>query len=207
LRQTFAETVDVYYDVAKQILKKDAVTDEERKCAKTVLLALFYGSGNQVVAKQLKVSLKRAAEFTSLLSQQYPEVSQWKQGVIARAREDGYCETISRRRRILPNINSTHAADRAESERQCVNTIVQGSAADVMKKAMLLCDEKCRNAALLLSVHDELIFEADISHADEVASVMQDAMLQVGKDDRVGYNLSVPLAVHVKRGPSWGEMR
>lgn len=209
LQGTFVDmAADVYAEVAKQILGKQDIAADERSAAKTVLLALFYGSGNHVVAKQLKVTPKRAGEFTQLLLKTYPEVVSWKNAVVARAKSDGYCETISRRRRMLPNLNSPDHSARAEAERQCVNTIVQGSAADLLKKAMLLCDDKLKAfpAQLVLSVHDELIFETATSCVEDVTRIMHESMLQVGRDATVGYMLSVPLAVHIKRGPSWGEM-
>ncbi|MFO7774452.1 MAG: DNA polymerase, partial [Candidatus Hydrogenedentota bacterium] len=142
-----------------------------------------------------------ASRFINQYFAEYPGVKQWLDSTIERAKEWGYVTTLLGRRRYVPELQHANAATRAGAERAAINTPVQGSAADIIKLAMLRADPLLRgkNARMLVQVHDELLVEAPEKEAEEVGETMRAVM-----EDAV--ELDVPLLVEVGAGSSWEEL-
>ncbi|TVQ20442.1 MAG: DNA polymerase I [Spirochaetaceae bacterium] len=205
LKKAFAEGVDVHRHTGALIFGVDAgeVTAQQRRIAKTINFGVMYGMSAFRLARELQISRTEAAGFIEAYFATYSRIKAFIDETVARAEACGYVETILGRRRYLANIASRNQTVKSASERVAVNTPIQGSGADIMKRAMIelssrLADHnlKCR---MLLQVHDELILECPVDEADEVASMLREAMTGV-------VSLSVPLGVSVERGASWGEM-
>lgn len=155
------------------------------------------------LGRELNMSEEEAQSFIALYNQRFPGVASWREQVIFQAHERGYVETILGRRRPLPNINAQRRDLREFSERAAVNTPVQGSAADVIKLAMLALEryikERGLQSRMLIQVHDEILLEGPSdelqAHGDAFRKIMEQAM-----------ELKVPLAVHSKTGRNWREM-
>ncbi|MFZ5627337.1 MAG: DNA polymerase, partial [Bacillota bacterium] len=155
------------------------------------------------LARDLKISRTEARAYIESYFRQYPGVKDYINQTIARAKEQGYVTTLLGRRRYLPDLSSNNRNVRAFGERTAVNTPIQGTAADIMKVAMLKADAALQKAGLkarmLLQVHDELIFDVPAEEVREVARVLREAM-----DTAV--QLTVPLEVEVKAGDNWYDM-
>ena len=156
------------------------------------------------LAKDLGISRTQASDFIDMYFHTYSSVSSFMTNVISQAEEKGYVETISGRRRPMLNINSKNKIEKSAAERIAKNTPIQGSAADIVKMAMLSVSQALKEtnspAKLLLQVHDELIFECpdDQTTIDQTISLIRDKMENAVK-------LSVPLRVSVEYGKNWGE--
>ena len=162
----------------------------------------MYGKGSYSLSKDLGISVKEADRFLKTYLDTFPRVDGYMQDCIAHAKENGYVETLFGRRRPLPELSSSNFQVRSSGERMARNTPIQGTAADIIKLAMVhvwqrLRDEKLE-ARLLLQVHDELIVEAPESEAEQVSRILQEEMEHV-----VQY--SVPLTAEVGRGKTWLE--
>jgi len=181
----------------------EAVPAELRRRAKAVNFGILYGMGSFGLAQSVGFSRGEARDFIAAYFARFPQVKQYIADSVAKARVDGFVTTLLGRRRLLPDLKSPHPAMRAAAERIAINAPLQGSAADLIKLAMVhiaqRIDEQRLPAQLLLQVHDELIFEVDPTANDEmreeVRRAMEDAM-----------TLRVPLVVDFKTGPSWGDM-
>ena len=195
-----ARTAALVYD-----LPPDQVSPDQRRNAKTINFGLIYGMGAQKLAQELKVSTTQAKDFIARYFERLQGLKEFYEGVEASARKHGFVTTLGGRRRLLPDINSASGQAAALARRQAINTVIQGSAADIIKLAMLAVarDERLRelDARLLLQVHDELLLEVPADAAEEagalVARLMQD-VCPAGKE------LSVPLLVDWGTGHDWG---
>lgn len=195
-----ARTAALVYD-----LPPDQVSPDQRRNAKTINFGLIYGMGAQKLAQELKISTAQAKEFIARYFERLQGLKEFYEGVEASARKHGFVTTLGGRRRLLPDINSASGQAAALARRQAINTVIQGSAADIIKLAMLAVarDERLRelDARLLLQVHDELLLEVPADAAEEagalVARLMQD-VCPAGKE------LSVPLLVDWGTGHDWG---
>ncbi|MFZ9889207.1 MAG: DNA polymerase, partial [Myxococcota bacterium] len=202
----FTHGVDVHQQTAAELfgLPPEAVSREQRTIGKTVNFATLYGQGATALSQQLGVSRIEAKQYIDRYFQLYAGVASWTEGVVAEAYGLGYVTTLLGRRRYLPLLSSRSVVERQAGERMAANTIIQGSAADLCKLAMLqLADElyeRALPARLLLQVHDELVLEAPQEVAPDVASLLRDVMEGVGA-------LQVPLVVDVGMGPSWAEAK
>ena len=173
-----------------------------RRTAKTINFGVMYGMSAFRLSNELGIPRGQAQGFIEKYFATYAGISQFKESMISQAEEKGFVETLMGRRRYIPAINSRNKLEKSGAERIAVNTPIQGSAADIVKKAMLdvtalLKKESC-SAQLLLQVHDELIFECDQSDADTAATLIRQAMESV-------VELRVPLKVSVEIGPRWGD--
>ena len=186
-------------------VEASAVTPDQRRGAKTINFGLIYGMGERKLAQELGIGLAEARGFMERYFAHFSHIKEFYDDVENRARELGYVTTLAGRRRPLPDMRSQSAASRAQAERQAVNTLIQGSAADIIKLAMLAVhgDEELRglSARLILQVHDELVVEAPEAHAEAVGRRVAQLMTSCLADDT---ELSVPLAVDWGCGPSWG---
>ena len=195
-----ARTAALVYD-----LPSDQVSPDQRRNAKTINFGLIYGMGAQKLAQELKISTTQAKDFIARYFERLQGLKEFYEGVEASARKHGFVTTLGGRRRLLPDINSASGQAAALARRQAINTVIQGSAADIIKLAMLAVarDERLRelDARLLLQVHDELLLEVPADAAEEagalVARLMQD-VCPAGKE------LSVPLLVDWGTGHDWG---
>jgi len=205
LRKAFTDGADVHSRTAALILGKaeDEVSPQERRAAKTINFGVIYGMGAFRLAQELGIPRAEAQKFIDAYFTRYAGVAAFIRNTVEATKRDGYVSTILGRRRPVPLINSRNANERQSAERIAVNTPIQGSAADIMKQAMLKVDtvirERFPEARLLLQVHDELILEAPEALAPAVAVAVEEAMAGA-------HTLSLPLRVGVELARNWGGM-
>jgi DNA polymerase-1 len=202
LLDAFAAGDDIHARTAGILFDTAEVTADERRKAKTINFGLLYGMGPQKLGRELGISLKEAKEFIEVYFSKLARVRQFYEEIEEGAKSLGYVTTLAGRRRMLPEINSRNVNLAQQARRMAINTVVQGSAADIIKKAMLEVD-KSRvigelGASLILQIHDELLLEAPQANAREVGETVAGIMGSV-------YRLSVPLAVDWGVGADWGE--
>ena len=204
MQQAFLHGADIHRSTAAKIyhIPESEVTPQLRSASKAINFGIMYGKGAYSLSKDLDVPVKEADNFLKTYLATFPKVDGYMQDCIAHAKEKGYVETLFGRRRALPELASSNFQVRASGERMARNTPIQGTAADIIKLAMVhvwqrLRDEKLE-ARLLLQVHDELIVEAPEAEVEEVKRVLREEMEQV-----VQY--SVPLTTDVGTGKTWLE--
>ena len=205
LREAFRQDRDIHRFVAAQVngVPEPQVTDQMRQRAKAVNFGIIYGQSPYGLSRQIGVPLQEAEQFIEDYFQRYPRVKSFIGATIAQARRDGYVRTLAGRRRPVPGIRSSGAI-RSAAERIAVNTVIQGSAADLIKMAMIGISRQLRRvsprSAMLLQIHDELLFEvpqAEVEPARQcVARIMSGAM-----------ELSVPLKVEIAIGKNWEQTK
>ncbi|MEK7316434.1 MAG: DNA polymerase I [Candidatus Eisenbacteria bacterium] len=204
LSEAFRIGGDVHTATAARLfgVGAEAVTPAQRSQAKTVNFGILYGMGAARLARELSLSRSLASAFIDEYKKTHAGVAKYMEQMLASARERGYAETMLHRRRPLPGLRDTHEGRRAEAERAAINTPIQGSAADLIKVAMVKIDaflsEKGLRSRLILQVHDELLFETDESEIDVLSPLVKEAMEHA-------LPLRVPLVVHEGRGRSWAE--
>jgi DNA polymerase-1 len=200
----FARGVDVHSETAAGLfdIPPEAITREMRTIAKAVNFGIIYGQSAFGLAQTQRISRAEAADYIKRYKVRFPEIEDYRQRTLAAAAEHGYVETLMGRKRPVPDLTSGNFAARAAAERVAVNTPVQGSAADLIKKAMLTVDARLRSEypgqLLLLQVHDELLLEVDTDRAEEVGEMVRHEMCSAMK-------LSVPLVVDLGTGHNWDE--
>jgi DNA polymerase-1 len=203
LLAAFRDGTDVHARTAALIfgVGEDKVNPEQRRMAKTINFGVMYGMSAFRLSNELGISRTDAANFITAYFNTYSGVRRFIEELIRKTENCGYVSTILGRRRYIPAINSRNKTEKAAAERIAVNTPIQGSAADIVKTAMLLLDkrliEEKSNARLLLQVHDELILECPKDAAAKTAELVKTEMEQAVK-------LSVPLRVSVETGNRWG---
>jgi len=203
LREAFEKDMDIHRDTASRIfgVTADLVTAEMRRQAKAVNFGVIYGISPFGLARNTGISQSDASRFIESYFEQYPGVAEWIDGTLRKARAAGYVTTVLNRRRYIPDINSSEVVPRKAAERVAMNTPVQGSAADIIKLAMLRLDRELatRRSRLLLQVHDELLVESPTDEAEATAGLVKDVM-------EGALRLSVPLKVDVGIGQNWAEI-
>ncbi len=204
LISAFLEGVDVHRKTASLIfgVSDDDVTPDMRRVAKTINFGVMYGMSAFRLANELRIPRGQAAQFINTYFETYAGVAEFMNETKARARETGYVETLMGRRRYIRGITSRNKLEQSGAERIAVNTPIQGSAADIVKTAMLRVDAALRKENLatrmLLQVHDELILESPVHETAQVRELVKREMEAV-------MELAVPLRVSVESGQSWGE--
>ncbi|MDD6308037.1 MAG: DNA polymerase I [Clostridia bacterium] len=202
MQEAFLHGEDIHTHTASEIfgVPECMVTPEMRSRAKTINFGIVYGMGDFTLAGSLGVSRKEAHAYIESYMETYSGVRAFMQKSIETARENGYVKTILNRRRYIPEITSTNYNVRAFGERVAMNAPIQGSAADIIKLAMLrvaaALKEKAPRSRLILQVHDELIVEA---HAEELSTVQ----ILMRREMENAYALSVPMTVDIGTGESW----
>ncbi len=202
--KAFQEGKDIHTETAAKIfgVSPEQVTKEMRYKAKTANFAIIYGSSAFGLAQNLGISRKEAKELIDGYFKTYPKVKEYIQNIIEQARENEYVETIMGRRRYLPDINSHNHVVRANAERNAINTPIQGSAADIIKLAMINIFKEFNSQGLkskmIIQVHDELVFDVLKDEQDIVKQIIKDKMENAVK-------LSVPLIIDMGEGKSWFE--
>jgi len=202
LRAAFAADQDIHRFVASQIydVPLDQVTSEMRSRCKTVNFGIIYGQGALGLARNIGMSPAEAKQFIAEYFARYGSIRAFIDECIAKAKRTGYAETILGRRRRIADIKSNNPGFRAQAERLAVNTVIQGSAADLIKVAMVTIHRRIKTEQLpirmILQVHDELVFEVPVAEAEKHAKWIADEMTNAIRFD-------VPLKVDTKCGPSW----
>jgi DNA polymerase-1 len=204
LQAAFRDGADVHRRTAALIngLDEERVTAAMRSAAKAINFGVIYGMGARALARQIGVKVSEASAFIATYFDTYPGVRGFIEETRDRARRDGYVTTLLGRRRLLPDINSENHRLRSFQERVAVNTPIQGTAADLIKLAMLRVqadlDERDLDALLLLQVHDELVLEVPRDEVPEVTALVRAGMEGVR-------DLAVPLVVDIHTGADWAE--
>ncbi|XP_078050006.1 DNA polymerase theta [Augochlora pura] len=230
LCDTMRKPGDIFKNIAAtwNHVSEDQVDDKMRQHTKQLCYGMIYGMGVKTLAENLSVDEVKAKKFLESFMAAYPGISKWLTSVQEEARANGYVTTILERRRTISGLASSDLAEKGQAERQAVNTKVQGSAADIAKKAMVNIEERIRfefptSAAimpivnstrklrsnsrvtlqrggfLVLQLHDELLYEVNINDLRQVATIVKESMEQVCQ-------LAVPLPVKLKVGPAWGDL-
>ncbi len=200
----FAEGLDVHSATAAEVFGVDInqVSGDQRRKAKAINFGLIYGMSAFGLGKQLGLGRNEAQEYIDLYFDRYPGVADYMARTRSLAHEKGYVETLRGRRLYLPEINARNRQRQQAAERTAINAPMQGTAADMIKLAMLAVDEWLDEdqvpARMIMQVHDELVFEADASAIEEVCARVSDLMSRVGL-------LDVPLVVDVGVGNNWDE--
>ena len=200
LLRAFQLGQDIHQATAAEVMgiALDEVTPDQRRQAKAINFGLLYGMSSFGLSKQLKLSRQESQAYINQYFTRYPGVYEYMQNTRKLASEQGFVETLMGRRLYTPDVNARNGMVRQAAERAAINAPLQGSAADIIKKAMIAVDAMLpkEHAILLLQVHDELVFEVDEAMADslsaQIAQVMQDVI-----------HIDVPLLVEVGQGKNW----
>ncbi|TNF28836.1 MAG: DNA polymerase I, partial [Deltaproteobacteria bacterium] len=198
----FKHGVDIHAATAAKVfgVSVDEVTREQRSAAKAVNFGIIYGQSAFGLSQNLGISRTEAKQIIDSYFEQYHTIKGYMDQAIADAREKGYVQTIMKRRRYLKDINSANAVVRGFAERNAINAPIQGSAADIIKVAMInvknRMDKEIKHSKLLLQVHDELVFDVHKSEVEKMHKLVQEEMEGAVK-------LAVPLAVEVETGQNW----
>jgi DNA polymerase-1 len=198
----FSSGADIHRETAAIIfgIPVDAVTPEMRARAKTINFATIYGQGAHALSRQLRISTQEARDFIATYFERFKGVRQYLDGMVAFARDHGYVETIFHRRRYIPELKEKNFNIRAFGERVATNAPIQGSAADLIKIAMIRIHHRLKKEGLesqmILQVHDELVFEAPETEVGHVSELVREEMEGAA-------TLSVPLVVDLGVGSNW----
>ena len=206
LIEAFKNNEDIHTKTAMDIFKVPSlgVTKNMRRQAKAVNFGILYGISSYGLSEDLGIPVKEAKEFINKYFETYPGVKDYMNKEIADATKDGYVKTIMNRKRIIEELNSSNYNVRSMCERMALNTPIQGSASDILKKAMVeiydVFEKNNMKSKMLLQVHDELIFNVYNDEIDRVKKIVHDIMTNV-------FELSVPLEVDIETGNNWYEAK
>jgi DNA polymerase I len=204
LVNAFSSGQDVHKATAAEVfgVAVSEVSSDQRRAAKAINFGLMYGMSAFGLAKQLGIGRGEAQDYIALYFSRYPGVREFMERIRAKAREDGFVETVFGRRLYLQEISSRNQAQRAGAERAAINAPMQGTAADIIKRAMISVDawlsEVPTQALMLLQVHDELVFECDESFSTQLIAAVKPRMESSAE-------LRVPLVVDIGLGKNWDE--
>ena len=205
LKGAFLAGEDVHKATAAKIFKvfPEMVTSQQRRAAKTINFGIMYGMSAFRLSKDLRIPRTDAKKFIDVYFEEYSGVRDFIERVKVQAREDGYVKTAMGHIRFIPEMKSSNKAVLAGAERIAVNTIIQGTAAEIMKLAMISTSKAIKDKGLsskiLLQVHDEMIFEVPFEEVEQMTNLVRSCMENA-------YKLSIPLKVGLETGSSWGEM-
>lgn len=205
LSSAFAAAADIHKATAMEVfsLSKDEVTADFRRKAKTINFGIIYGISAFGLAERLNISRTEAKEFIEKYFQRFPEIKQYMEDIVNECKKTGYVSTLSGRKLYFPNITNKNAMLRSFTERAVINAPLQGSAADIIKIAMLNIEKQLTQkqlaAKLILQVHDELIYEVKEEQAEQVLTIVKNSMEKA-------YKLSIPLTVDANIGNNWHEI-
>ncbi len=207
LKAAFIEGQDIHASTAMRVFgveKEEDVDANLRRQAKAVNFGIVYGISDYGLSQNLGISRKDAQSFIDTYFEKYPGVKEYMEAVVREAKDSGYVETLYHRRRYLPDINARNFNIRSFAERTAINTPIQGTAADILKIAMIEIDKKLKKekmeATMLLQVHDELVFEAPKSEINRLQKLVETTMAEAVK-------LSVPLKADSSVGNNWYEAK
>ncbi len=210
LKKAFRNNQDIHSITASQVfgLSVDKVSEDLRRKAKTINFGIIYGITQYGLAKQISVSNQEAQDFINEYFKKFPEIKDYMHNTIKFCRKNGYVNNIFGRRIHLKSINDKNFSVRSFQERAAINAPIQGSAADIIRLAMIEIDkisdiEKKISAKMLLQIHDELVFESSIKDQKNNEKLIKKAMTSVSSSDY--HMFSIPLEVSVNSGYNWGE--
>ena len=202
----FKDGVDIHTQTASKVFHTDLdkVTKRQRSEAKAVNFGIIYGISDYGLSQNLNIPRKEAKEYIDNYMASYPSIKEYMDSIVEKAKEDGYVETLFKRRRYVPEINSRNFNVRSFGQRVALNTPIQGTAADIIKIAMIETDKNLKKAGLdakiVLQIHDEIILEADESSKDEAIKILRESMENAA-------DLEVPLIVDIDTGVSMYESK
>ena len=202
--EAFRKDRDIHARTASEIVAGVGVevTPAMRSIAKAINFGIIYGMGAKKLSEELGIDLKTAKAYIAAYYERYQGVARYRDDMIAMAREKGYVTTLINRRRYLPDINHANSRIRSEAERMAVNTPIQGTAADLIKQAMINIHDRMKGenyrSKMLLQVHDELVFEVPEDELERLIPMVREEMEGV-------YPLNVPLKVDINQGKNWDE--
>jgi DNA polymerase-1 len=205
LLKAFKEGLDIHAFTASLVfgVKEKEVTSEMRSMAKTVNFGIVYGMSPYGLSQSLNIGVDKAKEFIDAYFERYPDVRQYLEGLMEEARQKGFVTTILGRRRYIPEINNPDMRIRQFAERTAINAPIQGSAADVIKVAMIAINEKLTNGGMktrmTMQVHDELVFDVPKAELGKAKEIVKKGMEEIIK-------LNVPVEAHIEVGSNWLEM-
>jgi len=200
----FASDKDIHQATASEVFGSplESVTSDQRRSAKAINFGLIYGMSAFGLAKQLGIPRNAAQEYIDLYFARYPGVKRYMEETRTQAKAQGYVETVFGRRLYLSDINARNKQFQQAAERAAINAPMQGTAADIIKRAMIAVDSWCgngdRGARIIMQVHDELVLEVEASKLAEVTDAVRERMMGAA-------DLRVPLKVDVGSGPNWDE--
>ena len=207
MRQAFIDDEDIHSATARRVFglpEEEPITSNHRRQAKAVNFGIVYGISDYGLSQNLNITRKEAKTFIDTYFDKYPGVAEYMKEIVKQAKEDGYVTTLFNRRRYLPDIHSSNFNIRSFAERTAMNSPIQGSAADIIKIAMIRLDEAITKenlqAKLLLQVHDELILEAPAEEMARLAELVPEVM-------EGAVELAVPLKVEANQGENWYELK
>ena len=206
LERVFVNGEDIHTEAAMAVLgkKENEVTREDRRIAKIINFGIMYGISPYGLAQQLKIEPKAAREIIDKYFERFPKVKEWVGNTLRDAYEKGFVTTLGGFKRYVLELRSNNQTVRKLGERIAVNSPIQGTAADIIKKAMVEIDKKLKSGnfktKMILQVHDELVFEVLEKELNEVAKMVKNTM-------ETCFKLDVPLVVELKAGKNWGQMQ
>ena len=208
LKKAFKNNQDIHSLTASQVfnLPLNRISEEQRRKAKAINFGIIYGITQYGLAKQISVSNEEAQEFINSYFKKFPEIKDYMQATVKSCRKYGYVSNIFGRRIHLRGINDKNFSVRSFQERAAINAPIQGSAADIIRLAMIKIDnilEEKQKAKMLLQIHDELIFECLKKDENTVKKLIKDAMVSVSSSEH--HMFSIPLEVSINSGNNWGE--
>ena len=211
LKKAFKNNEDIHSLTASQIFNVDIkkVNQDQRRKAKAINFGIIYGISQYGLAKQINVTNHEAEEFLNAYFLKFPEIKIYMDRTIKFCRKSGFVNNIFGRRSHFININDKNYNIRNFQERAAINAPIQGSAAEIMRLAMIrldkkLSDQKNQNTKMLLQIHDELIFEAPKEEAKRISKIIIDEMSSVVKSEQ--HSFSIPLTVDLNTGENWGTL-
>lgn len=206
MREAFLNEEDIHKQVASKVfdVPLEEVTKEQRTAAKAVNFGIVYGISGFGLAEQLGISRKKAEQYIEQYLNKYCGVKQFMDEIVEEAKQNGYVETLFHRRRYIPELSSNNYMVRQFGARVAMNTPIQGTAADIMKIAMIHVNERLKeeklNARLILQIHDELLIECNIEEKEKVKEILKESMEKAVK-------LEVPLEVEVSEATDWYDVK
>ena len=211
LKKAFKNNEDIHSLTASQIFNTDIkkVNQDQRRKAKAINFGIIYGISQYGLAKQINVSNYEAEEFLKAYFAKFPEIKIYMDQTIKFCRKSGYVNNIFGRRSHFININDKNYNIRNFQERAAINAPIQGSAAEIMRLAMIrlnrrLNDQKKQSVKMLLQIHDELIFETHREDAKRISKIITEEMSSVAKSDQ--HSFTIPLTVDLNIGDNWGTL-
>ncbi len=206
MKEAFLNEEDIHKQVASKVFNVplEEVTKEQRTAAKAVNFGIVYGISGFGLAEQLGISRKKAEQYIEQYLEKYKGVKKFMDEIVEKAKQQGYVETLFHRRRYIPELSSNNYMVRQFGARAAMNTPIQGTAADIMKIAMIEVNKKLEeeklNAKLILQIHDELLIECKIEEKEEVKKILKESMENAVK-------LTIPLEVEVSEANNWYDVK
>ena len=206
MKKAFSQGEDIHKQVASKVFEvpMEEVTKEQRTAAKAVNFGIVYGISGFGLAEQLGIGRKKAEKYIEQYLEKYKGVKKFMDEIVSQARETGFVETLFHRRRYIPELSSNNYMVRQFGARAAMNTPIQGTAADIMKIAMIKVYEKLEQenlqANIILQIHDELLIECKIEEKEKVKQILKECMESAA-------TLDVPLEVEVSEADNWYEVK